>query len=99
MNKTGLVWHELYMWHDTGNYAGLMQPSLVVQPNIHYESPEPKRRIKNLLDVTGVTEQLTAELLHTRRQKLRRFAFAGAGLVLMCAVLLTVEVVQRAQVG
>ena len=60
MNKTGLVWHELYMWHDTGNYAGLMQPSLVVQPNIHYESPEPKRRIKNLLDVTGVTEQLTA---------------------------------------
>ena len=54
MNKTGLVWHELYMWHDTGNYAGLMQPSLVVQPNIHYESPEPKRRIKNLLDVTGV---------------------------------------------
>ena len=60
MNKTGLVWHELYMWHDTGNYAGLMQPSLVVQPNIHYESPEPKRRIKNLLDVTGVTEQLTS---------------------------------------
>lgn len=60
MNKTGLVWHELYMWHDTGNYAGLMQPSLVVQPNIHYESPEAKRRIKNLLDATGVTEQLTA---------------------------------------
>lgn len=59
MNKTGLVWHELYMWHDTGNYAGLMPPSTTVQPNIHYESPEPKRRIKNLLDATGLSEQLT----------------------------------------
>lgn len=59
MNKTGLVWHEWYMWHDTGAYAGLMQPSLTVQPNIHYESPEAKRRIKNLLDATGVTDQMT----------------------------------------
>ena len=59
MNKTGLVWHELYMWHDTGSYAGLMTPSLTVQPNIHYESPEPKRRIKNLLDATSLTDQLT----------------------------------------
>ena len=54
---------------------------------------------KTMPVIGSVTEQLTAELLHTRRQKLRRFAFAGAGLVLMCAVLLTVEVVQRAQVG
>lgn len=73
MNKTGLVWHELYMWHDTGNYAGLMQPSLVVQPNSHYESPEPKRRIKNLLDATGVTEQLTAIKPHVAsRESLAR---------------------------
>ncbi|MBP6116864.1 MAG: class II histone deacetylase [Neisseriaceae bacterium] len=71
--KTGFVWHELYMWHDTGNYAGVSRPSEVVQPNAHYESPEPKRRIKNLLDVTGVTEQLTAiKPLDARPQDLAR---------------------------
>ena len=36
--KTGLVWHELYMWHNTGKYAGVMPPGLRVQP---YEHSEP----------------------------------------------------------
>ncbi|MBP6345171.1 class II histone deacetylase [Neisseriaceae bacterium CLB008] len=71
--KTGFVWHELYMWHDTGNYAGVSRPSEVVQPSAHYESPEPKRRIKNLLDVTGLTEQLTAiKPIDARQQDLAR---------------------------
>ncbi len=60
MNQTGFVWHEWYMWHDTGNSCGTMVPSLINQPSHHYESPEPKRRIKNLLDGVGVTEKLTA---------------------------------------
>ncbi|SVC03276.1 uncharacterized protein METZ01_LOCUS256130, partial [marine metagenome] len=58
--KTGLVWHELYMWHNTGNYAGVMPPGLAVQPYEHSENPETKRRFKNLLDVAGLTEQLVA---------------------------------------
>ncbi len=60
MNKTGFVWHELYMWHDTGHQCGTVTPSLINQPSAHYESPEPKRRIKNLLDACGMTEQLVA---------------------------------------
>mmetsp|Transcript_117 Transcript_117/g.307 ORF Transcript_117/g.307 Transcript_117/m.307 type:complete len:427 (-) Transcript_117:42-1322(-) len=57
---TGLVWNELFMWHDTGNYAGLIKPdpNTFVQPGLHYENPEPKRRIKNLLDASGTTKHL-----------------------------------------
>ena len=58
--KTRLGWHELYMWHNTGKYAGVMPPGLQVQPYEHSEHPETKRRFKNLLDVAGLTEQLVA---------------------------------------
>ena len=55
MLQTGLVWHELYMWHDTGRYAGILQPnpSAWLEPHIHFENADTKRRIKNLLDATG----------------------------------------------
>ncbi len=59
MHKTAFVWHELYMWHDTTTYAGLYRPGLTVQPLQHYESPEPKRRIRNLLEVSGLLDDLT----------------------------------------
>ncbi|MGZ0703084.1 class II histone deacetylase [Pseudomonas piscis] len=55
---TALVWHELYMWHSTGNHAGLFAPGLQIQPGLHFENPESKRRLKNLLDISGITEQL-----------------------------------------
>ncbi len=58
--RTGLVWHERYMWHDTGNYAGVLPAGGVLEPDEHTENPGTKRRIKNLLDATGVTEQLVA---------------------------------------
>ncbi|MCA9987625.1 MAG: class II histone deacetylase [Anaerolineales bacterium] len=59
---TGFVWHERYMWHDTGMFAdflpaGGMSP---LQPYVHIENADAKRRFKNLLDVLGVTEQLTS---------------------------------------
>ena len=59
---TGFVWHERYMWHDTGSHAsflpaGGMSP---IQPHVHVEHEDTKRRFKNLLDVLGVTEQLTS---------------------------------------
>ncbi len=58
--QTGLVFHELYLWHNTGNYAGVMPFGNPVQPGTHFEEPETKRRIKNLLDVSGILP-----LLHT----------------------------------
>lgn len=55
---TGFVCHERYMWHDTG-HAGIFIPSVgYVQPSEHAESPESKRRIRNLLEVSGLIEQL-----------------------------------------
>lgn len=62
--KTGFVCHELYMWHNTGNYAGVMPYGNPVQPDIHAENPETKRRFRNLLEVAGLTPQL--ELIDPR---------------------------------
>jgi len=57
---TGLVWHELLMWHDTTALAGFLKSGRgVVEPDEASESPASKRRIKNLLDVAGLTEKLT----------------------------------------
>jgi acetoin utilization deacetylase AcuC-like enzyme len=55
---TGLVWHELYMWHDTGTGAWVTPASLTVQPLGHIESAEGKRRIRNLLEVSGLIDHL-----------------------------------------
>lgn len=56
--RTGLVCHELYMWHNTGNYAGPMPYGNPVQPDTHAENPETKRRFRNLLEVAGLTPAL-----------------------------------------
>ena len=58
--KTGFVAHELYMWHNTGNYAGPVPYGNPVQPDTHAENPETKRRFRNLLEVTGMTKHLHA---------------------------------------
>lgn len=59
MRNTGFVWNERYMWHDTGNAAGVVPAGFNVQPNAHVEGPETKRRIKNLLDASGLINKLT----------------------------------------
>jgi acetoin utilization deacetylase AcuC-like enzyme len=56
--KTGFLCHELYMWHDTGTASLYVQPGLTVEPDEHAESPKTKRRMRNLLEVSGITEQL-----------------------------------------
>ncbi len=50
---TGFLWHEKYMWHDTGSGA---TPD--VEPDEHFENADTKRRMKNLLDLSGLTDQL-----------------------------------------
>jgi len=61
MSSTGFVWHELYMWHDTGTFASVLPSGNgILEPSQNAETPATKRRIKNLLDVVGLTEQLVA---------------------------------------
>jgi len=62
---TGFVFHELYLWHDTGHAALFFTPGLTVQPGEHAENPETKRRMKNLLEVSEITEHLS--ILKPRR--------------------------------
>jgi acetoin utilization deacetylase AcuC-like enzyme len=56
--KTGLVWDERVMWHDSGNHFG--PRSRWIEPAVHPESVDSKRRIKNLLDASGLTAQLVS---------------------------------------
>ncbi|MEO0412506.1 MAG: class II histone deacetylase [Pseudomonadota bacterium] len=57
--KTGFVWHELYMWHDTGTFAGVLPSgNSILEPEENTENAATKRRIKNLMDVAGITDQL-----------------------------------------
>jgi acetoin utilization deacetylase AcuC-like enzyme len=60
MSRTGLVWHERYMWHDTGSGTSELPSGGWLEPHVHVESPDTKRRLKNLLDASGLTEQLVA---------------------------------------
>ena len=56
--KTGFLFHELYMWHDTGHAALWYPPGLKIQPGEHGENAETKRRMRNLMDVAGILERL-----------------------------------------
>ena len=56
---TGFVWHERYMWHMTGFAAGPIPAGGFVEPDDHIEGPAAKRRMRNLLEVTGVMDALT----------------------------------------
>ncbi len=66
---TGFVFHELYMWHNTGNFAGPMPFGAPVQPYEHSENPETKRRLRNLLEVSGLLKQLTADRATSRHRR------------------------------
>jgi acetoin utilization deacetylase AcuC-like enzyme len=90
--RTGLVAHERFFWHDAGNGAGFSSSNPYVQPDRHPESPDSKRRLLALLEVSGLAEQLTrivpraatpAELryFHTERyiETVRRVSASGGG--------------------
>ncbi|WP_299589824.1 class II histone deacetylase [uncultured Tateyamaria sp.] len=60
--STGFYWDERTMWHAGGNYAFTVPLGGLVQPLAAGglpESPETKRRLKNLMDVTGLTHDLS----------------------------------------
>lgn len=59
--STGFVWHERYMWHNTGRASGpfLSDAAGWLEPDWrHTENSDTKRRFRNLLDVTGLLDQL-----------------------------------------
>lgn len=61
-NKTAFIWDEKCFWHFGGNYALLAPVGGLVQPMVAGglpEAPETKRRLKNLLDVTGLASEMS----------------------------------------
>ncbi|MEO0380661.1 MAG: class II histone deacetylase [Pseudomonadota bacterium] len=59
--STAFYWDERTMWHAGGNYAFTIPLGGLVQPLAAGglpESPETKRRLKNLMDATGLTGDL-----------------------------------------
>ncbi|WP_136637181.1 class II histone deacetylase [Pseudooceanicola onchidii] len=59
--STGFYWDERCFWHAGGNYALTMPLGGLVQPLAAGglpESPETKRRLRNLMEVTGITKDL-----------------------------------------
>jgi len=58
--STGFYWDERCFWHGGGNYAFTLPAGGLVQSTIQGlpEHPETKRRLKNLIDVTGLSNEL-----------------------------------------
>ncbi len=58
---TGFFWDEKCFWHSGGNFAFTLPVGGLVQPTAAGglpEDPETKRRLKNLMDVTGLSREL-----------------------------------------
>jgi acetoin utilization deacetylase AcuC-like enzyme len=58
--STGFHWNELYAWHDTGTGSAYLSTGGLVEPETHGENAATKRRMRNLLDVTGLLDQTVA---------------------------------------
>jgi acetoin utilization deacetylase AcuC-like enzyme len=56
--STALIWHEQFMWLQAGSGAGLMLHGPNIQPGRYNETPETKRRIRNMLEVSGLLKEL-----------------------------------------
>ena len=58
--RTGYIYHELFGWHDTGTQAGMFpsDPTRGLQPFVNYENAETKRRIHELIVVSGLIDSL-----------------------------------------
>lgn len=60
-NTVGYLWDTLYGWHDTGTGGNApANPAQGLQPvNRHFSSPEPKRRLHELVQVSQLRKHLT----------------------------------------
>jgi acetoin utilization deacetylase AcuC-like enzyme len=57
---TGYLYHEIFGWHDTSSYAGVLpsNPAAGLQPYVHMENAETKRRMHELVVVSGLIDHL-----------------------------------------
>lgn len=63
MARTGFFWDERCFWHAGGSFAFLTPVGGMVQPLVAGglpEAPETKRRLKNLMEVSGLYAELAA---------------------------------------
>jgi acetoin utilization deacetylase AcuC-like enzyme len=59
--RVGLVWDERYLWHDTRGSAGPLDGSeRWIEPGDYGEGPDARRRLKSLLEVSGLAAHLVA---------------------------------------
>ncbi|GHE22081.1 class II histone deacetylase [Halomonas urumqiensis] len=71
---TGLFWHERCFWHDPGAIGVFSSRGEFLQPQPASESPESKRRLKNLLEVSGLIDELAVyKPAPASREDLERF--------------------------
>ena len=63
--RTGYIYHELFGWHDTGTQAGFFpsDPARGLQPFVNYENAETKRRIHELIVVSGIMFRNKSEIV------------------------------------
>ncbi len=64
MRRTGFFVDERCFWHSGGNYAGMLPVGGLVQPTAAGglpENPETKRRLKNLMEVTGLIREVAVQ--------------------------------------
>lgn len=61
---TGFVWHERYMWQEAGGRLVGYDDEIekYMEPGQYWLGPDPKRRIRNLLEVSGMLAELTPVL-------------------------------------
>ncbi|MEZ4655964.1 MAG: class II histone deacetylase [Caldilineaceae bacterium] len=55
---TGFIWSEWFAWHETGSGAGAERISRYAEPYPHVESPDTKRRIRGLIETSGLLAHL-----------------------------------------
>lgn len=58
MRRTGFLFHERYLWHDSGPAASVVPAGGMAQPGPHAESPERVGRIRALVEVSGMGDRL-----------------------------------------
>jgi acetoin utilization deacetylase AcuC-like enzyme len=57
--STGWVWHERYAWHDARGLIDTMPRAALFEPEPSLESGDTKRRLRNLVDASGLLARLT----------------------------------------
>ena len=78
VKKTAFIWDESYFWHNSGDGALFEPAGGYIEVNGSVESPQSKRRVKNLLDKSELIDKLVQikpkpatdeqlEYFHTKR--------------------------------